>query len=72
LILLDVPTEKNICLILSTFTVCFPVSGCAGMSLSALLCPWAYDAVKTALHDIAEKLLIWSNTILTRSLDIGF
>ena len=70
--LLDVPIEKNICLILSTFTVLFPVSGCAGMSPSALLCPWVYDAVKTALHDIAEQLLIWSNTILTRSLDIGF
>jgi hypothetical protein len=47
-------------------------SGRASMSPSALLCPWAYDAVKTALHDIAEQLLIWSNTILTRSLDIGF
>jgi hypothetical protein len=69
---LDVPTEKKICLILSTFTVFFPVSGRASMSPSALLCPWAYDAVKTALHDIAEQLLIWSNTILTRSLDIGF
>jgi hypothetical protein len=42
------------------------------MSPSALLCPLAYDAVKTALHDIAEQLLIWSNTLLTRSLDIGF
>jgi hypothetical protein len=29
-----------------------PVSGCVGMGLSSLLCPWAYDAVKTALRII--------------------
>jgi hypothetical protein len=26
-----------------------PVSGCVGRGPSALLCPWAYCAVKTAL-----------------------
>jgi len=39
-----------VCLILYTFTVLqVPMSGCVGMGPSALLCPGARDAVKTAL-----------------------
>jgi hypothetical protein len=39
----------NICLILSTFYSFIPVSGYVGMGRSALLCPGANIAVKTAL-----------------------
>ena len=40
----------DISLILSTISFFLPVSGCVGKGLSALLCPGAYNAVKTALH----------------------
>ena len=39
----------NICLILSNRYMFIPVSGCVGKGPSALLCPGAYNAVKTAL-----------------------
>jgi hypothetical protein len=38
----------HVCLILSTFSF-IPVSGCVGIGTSALLCPGAYNAVKTVL-----------------------
>jgi hypothetical protein len=40
----------NLCLILSTIYIFIPVSGCVGRDSSALLCPGAYNAAKTALH----------------------
>ena len=42
-------TILDICLILLTIYICIPVSGCVGRGPSALLCPGAYNAVKTAL-----------------------
>ena len=39
----------NICLILMTIYIFIPVSGCVGRGPNGLLCPGAYDTVKTAL-----------------------
>ena len=43
-----------------------PVSGCVGMGLSSLLCPGAYDAVKTALRIIIY--IFYSGFVCTYSL----
>jgi hypothetical protein len=35
---------------------CFiPVSGCGGMGFSALLCPGAYNSVKTTLAPVIDE-----------------
>jgi hypothetical protein len=36
--------------------ICLPVSGCDGRGPSALLCPGAYNAVKTALVTCIDRL----------------
>jgi hypothetical protein len=45
---------------------CFiPVSGCGGMGFSALLCPGAYNSVKTTLAPVIDETVVGSRQVVT-------
>ena len=56
-------TILDICLILSTIYIFIHVSGCVGRGPSALLCPGAYYAAKTALEYTQPRKGNWMDKI---------